>query len=76
MPDLTQCKWHHCHQAPGDKRRSFIPNRKDQEFCSAECRRARATWRQTRGSTLVDLVIEGRWKELRDIRKELIKETS
>lgn len=61
------CRWHKC-------RAAFEPVRVDQEFCSGRCRNNRAAWRQARGSRLVDLVIEGKWKELREAREQLNEE--
>ena len=74
MREPRTCKWHNCEKGPGGSRARFTPSRSDQEFCSTDCRIARAAWRQNRGSTLVDLVIEGKWAELRRAREELQKE--
>lgn len=68
------CKWHKCTKGPAGSRGRFTPSRADQEFCSTDCRIARAAWRQTRGSTLVDMLIEGRWSDLRKTREELKQE--
>lgn len=76
MHEERICKWHLCQNGPGATRARFTPARLDQDFCSAECRIARASWRQTRGSVLVDLVLEGKWTDLRRIREQLQKETA
>jgi len=76
MREPRTCRWHLCQKGPDATRARFTPKRADQEFCSTECRTARATWRQNRGSTLVDPLIEGRWADLRRARAELKKETT
>lgn len=63
------CKWHLCGA-------TFTPGRRSQEFCSSKCQKDRANWKRIRGSALVDPLINGHWKELRDLRAELIEEES
>lgn len=77
MPYLEPrtCKWHECDKGVAGARAKFDPARRSQEFCCDECRIARANWKQRRGATLVDLVIEGDWDKLKLARTELIKET-
>ena len=67
------CKWHKC-QEGGATRATFTPARATQEFCCGKCRLDRAAWRQIRGAVLVDLVIEGKWKELRELRELMQRE--
>lgn len=73
MDDLT-CKNHKCKEGPRGSRATFTPTRRGQEFCSAKCRTERAVWRATRGSVLIDPLLDGDWKTLREIRAELMKE--
>lgn len=75
MPDRVQCQWHLCAKGEAGKPATFTPARRNQHFCSAQCRVERAAWRQRRGSILVDPLIEGDWTKLRELRDEIIKET-
>ncbi|AGH16010.1 hypothetical protein DVVG_00024 [Dunaliella viridis virus SI2] len=75
MPDLPRpCKWHACQRGQDGGRATFTPTRPSHEFCSTECRAARAAWRQRRGSVLVDMLIDGRWADLRRQRDQLEEE--
>jgi len=74
MHNPRACKWHKCNQGGDGKRATFTTARATQEFCSGKCRLDRAAWRQIRGAVLVDLVIEGKWKELRELRELMKKE--
>lgn len=72
---MRDCKWHKCTKGPGGARARFRPRRRDQEFCSSECRNARAAWRQARGSVIVDLLLDANWTELEYQRALLLRET-
>lgn len=73
------CKWHGCRKGQHRTRALFEPVRRTQEFCSDECRKARASWKERRGATLVDPLIEDDFIELRklqdSIRQEIAAET-
>jgi hypothetical protein len=51
------CRWHGCRKGQHRTRALFEPRRRTQDFCSEECRRARAAWKERRGAVLVDLLI-------------------
>lgn len=64
---MKQCKWHLC-------RKEFKPSRITEDFCCPDHRRARAAWRAQRGSTLVDLLIDGDMEKLQERRGQLLEE--
>lgn len=70
------CKWHKCAEGPKGSRAEFPETRMTQEFCGNKCRIARATWKQARGAPMVDLLLDGKWKELRETRARIQKEIS
>jgi hypothetical protein len=51
------CRWHGCRKGQHRTRALFEPRRRTQDFCSEECRRARAAWKERRGAVLVDLLL-------------------
>ncbi len=68
------CKWHNCTKGPAGARGRFTPARTNQEFCSTQCRGNRAAWRQTRGSVLVDPLLNEDWEALKELRAQIKRE--
>lgn len=67
MPESKTCKWHQCGA-------TFTPARKDQEFCSRDCAKARMNWKRMRGAVVVDLLLEFNLVKLSEHRQQLKKE--
>jgi hypothetical protein len=73
------CKWHGCRKGQHRTRALFEPRRRTQDFCSEECRRARAAWKERRGAVLVDMLLDAEGIEICDgdlgrARQDLIDE--
>jgi hypothetical protein len=73
------CKWHGCRKGQHRTRALFEPRRRTQDFCSEECRRARAAWKERRGAVLVDMLLDAEGivicdEDLGRARQDLIDE--
>ncbi len=61
------CAWHKC-------RAEFEPSHHLQTFCCERCKKDRQNWKQTRGSVLVDLLIDMDAEGLARERRKLLEE--
>ena len=64
-----RCGWQRCH-------RPFIPARRNQIYCSADCRAAWQGWARMRGIVLVQPLIDGDTGRLERLRDELLEEVN
>lgn len=57
------CKWHKCHQR-------FEPQHGSQQYCSSRCRQKRLEWAKTRGSAIVNMLLDTPWDKVVDASLE------
>ena len=64
---MARCKWHRCN-------REFEPTDPRQRFCSIECRKDRSRWRELRGATIIDVLLDGSAEDIMAARRKLKEE--